>query len=674
MSPRASGVLKVLARALLLVAWVVAQPSAAQAPSSAIATGVTQAASPLAQHAKACTGCHGDQGQSRPDGYVPRLAGKPAGYLHAQLIAFRDGQRVHTGMATLLQPLDDAMLGALAAHFAGLSLPYPPPAATLPAQSSAEAARAQALVRQGDPARRIPACAACHGTALTGIAPQVPGLLGLPADYIGAQLGAWRNLSRHARAPDCMAEVASRLPLEDVSRVARWLAAQPVPSGGQPATTAPAQWPMDCGGGAESQKPPGAQNAPPAHASQTRQAANAAQSTQTQQTLQNPQPPPTPPTPQVARGAYLALVGNCAGCHTAPGGPAMAGGKRLSTPYGTVITTNLTPDPVHGLGRWTADDFHRAMHEGRSRDGRRLVPAFPYTSFTQVAREDNDALFAWLRSLPAVPQANRPHELRFPYGTQAAITAWQWLNFRPAAPRAQAPQAGLERGAYLVQGLGHCAECHAPRDRWLAPGGAMTGAEMGREWAGEPGYAPSLLPLAGRPAQAAEDIALLQTGVNRSARALGAMAKVVLDSTQHWTAPDLAAAVAYLHSLPAQAAPATQARHKAAEAANAAALSAGGRLYAKHCASCHGEQGEGRAGAAGPLAGNPSLNQPSVRHLVQVLRHGAFSASTQANPQPHGMPPAELGVQETAQLLSWMRQSWGHRAPAVTPLEVMRAQ
>ena len=200
----------------------------------------------MAQRALACTGCHGEQGRSRPDGYVPRLAGKPAGYLLAQLQAFRDGRRKHVVMAALLQPLDDGMLTALAEHFASLSVPYPAPTQQPP--SADDARRARQLVEAGDKQARIPACSACHGSTLTGVAPQVPGLLGLPADYIVGQLGSWRAGNRAARQPDCMAQIARRLPADDVSRVARWLASQPVPTPASPAARPPGDWPLTCGG------------------------------------------------------------------------------------------------------------------------------------------------------------------------------------------------------------------------------------------------------------------------------------------------------------------------------------------------------------------------------------------------------------------------------------------
>jgi len=199
----------------------------------------------LGQRALACTGCHGPQGRSTPLGYVPRIAGKPAGYLAAQLRAFRDGQRQHDGMARLLVHLSDDYLAELAGHFAALQVPYPAPAPALGTEASH--ALGQRLVQQGDAARRLPACIACHGTAMTGVEPAVPGLLGLPRDYLVAQLGAWRTGSRAARKPDCMALLAQRLQPQDITAVADWLAAQPLPASTGAAPRPPATWPIACG-------------------------------------------------------------------------------------------------------------------------------------------------------------------------------------------------------------------------------------------------------------------------------------------------------------------------------------------------------------------------------------------------------------------------------------------
>ena len=200
----------------------------------------------MAQRMLACTGCHGPEGRAAPDGYYPRIAGKPAGYLYNQLLNFRDGRRPYALMSGLLAPLSDAYLAEIAAHFAALELPYPAPlASTL---SETERALVARLVTEGDAARALPACAACHGAAMTGTAPFVPGLIGLPRDYLNAQLGAWRAGKRIAQAPDCMAQVAQTLRPDEIGRISSWLAAQPVPVNAKPASEFAAPVPIACGG------------------------------------------------------------------------------------------------------------------------------------------------------------------------------------------------------------------------------------------------------------------------------------------------------------------------------------------------------------------------------------------------------------------------------------------
>jgi cytochrome c553 len=200
----------------------------------------------MAQRMQACTGCHGAQGRAASDGYYPRIAGKPAGYLYNELVSFRDGQRRYALMANLLAPLTDEYLREIAAHFSQLELPYPPPQ---PAAAGVGAlARGEQLVTKGDSALRVPACIACHGAGLMGVAPSVPALIGMPRDYLNAQLGAWRAGTRRAMAPDCMAEVAKRLGPDDISALSQWLGAQAVPGGAKPATSASGNLPLPCGG------------------------------------------------------------------------------------------------------------------------------------------------------------------------------------------------------------------------------------------------------------------------------------------------------------------------------------------------------------------------------------------------------------------------------------------
>ncbi|WP_396270253.1 c-type cytochrome [Ideonella sp.] len=364
------------------------------------------------------------------------------------------------------------------------------------------------------------------------------------------------------------------------------------------------------------------------------------------------------------RGAYLARLGNCAGCHTAQGGPALAGGRPLATPFGTVYTSNLTPDAETGLGRWSAEDFWHAMHHGRGRDGRLLLPAFPFTAFIHLARADSDALYAYLHSLPAVQQEAPAHQLGFPYNTQVAQAVWRLLYFKAVTE----PQVALsemttplQRGAALVNGLGHCAACHASRSALGGQSGGLVGGHM----PGEGWWSPPLALPAGE-AAAQGLVQLLQTGQGPQGTVSGPMAEVVLHSMQHWQTDDLRAVALYLQSLPAV--PAAQVAAPAAPEL----LAQGRSLYTTHCADCHGVQGQGAVDAYPPLAGNPTVLQPTAINLMLKVRQGGFAPATAAHPQPYGMPPLDLSDAEMAALLSFIRQSWGHQASAVSELDVWR--
>lgn len=214
-------------------------------PAAAADAPPLQVPDTLAQRLQPCMACHGTQGRASREGYLPRIAGKPAGYLYQQLLHFRDGRRQNATMARLLAQQTDAYLQEMAGHFAALDLPH----AAVPAQPTPAdlLVRGQLLATRGDVARQLPACTACHGTALTGVQPATPGLLGLPRDYLIAQLGAWQTQQRRALAPDCMAQIAQRLTPADVGAVAAWLAAQPVPAQQHAAAAAPVAAPMPCG-------------------------------------------------------------------------------------------------------------------------------------------------------------------------------------------------------------------------------------------------------------------------------------------------------------------------------------------------------------------------------------------------------------------------------------------
>ncbi|HEY8358750.1 MAG TPA: cytochrome c, partial [Ramlibacter sp.] len=308
---------------------------------------------------------------------------------------------------------------------------------------------------------------------------------------------------------------------------------------------------------------------------------------------------------------------------------------------------------------------------GRSRDGRLLYPAFPYTHTTRVTDADADALFDYLRSLPPVSQPNRPHRLRWPYSTQAALAVWRALYFRPVQHVDDpARTAEWNRGAYLVQGLGHCSACHTARN---ALGGSRDLMDLSgglipmQNW-----YAPSLA----SPSEASvadwplKDIEqLLATGAAPRGTVLGPMAEVVQHSTQYLEPTDIRAMAVYLKTLPP-----TPTDNDPREVPQAAAtlVSQGARLYGRHCASCHGDDGQGVRGAYPPLAGNRAVLLPVTANLVQVVLHGGYPPATRGNPRPFGMPPyaTVLSDAEVAAVLTYVRGAWQNRAAPVSELAV----
>ncbi|MEN4920742.1 cytochrome c [Achromobacter spanius] len=375
----------------------------------------------------------------------------------------------------------------------------------------------------------------------------------------------------------------------------------------------------------------------------------------------------------IERGRYLALAGNCMACHTSRGGKALAGGTPIPTPFGTVYGPNITPDTETGIGAWTADDFWQALHNGKSRDGTLLYPAFPYTEYTRVTRSDSDALFAYLRSVAPVSQPNRAPELDFPYNQRALLAAWRALYFKPGV---QEPDPGQSvqwnRGRYLVEGLGHCAACHTPRNSLGATrtSDALAGGLIPvLDW-----YAPPLTNDmgTGMGRWTAQDIAtLLKTGISGHSTVSGPMAEVVLGSTQHLSDEDALAIGVYIKSLPA-----TPAADATSAGGVPAAMELGGKIYRQQCAQCHQEDGKGSGSAWPALAGNPSVTAPSPVNAIRMVLDGGYAPATAANPRPHGMPPfgQVLNDNDIAMLVSFIRGSWGNQAGGVTPLEVKRAR
>jgi len=375
---------------------------------------------------------------------------------------------------------------------------------------------------------------------------------------------------------------------------------------------------------------------------------------------------------RIAHGAYLARVGDCQACHTTRGGALYAGGRALQTPFGNVIAPNITPDRETGIGTWSADDFWHALHNGKSKDGRLLYPAFPYTNYTRITRDDADALFAYLQSLPAVQQANKPHQLRFPYDKQIMLAGWRALYFRPAVFREDSKQTvDWNRGAYLVEGLGHCAACHSQRNTLGASGDSLSGGLIPvLGW-----YAPSLTAdsEAGLGEWLPRHISqLLKTGVSPRATVFGPMAEVVQRSLQYLTDADINAMAVYLKALPGEKEKSDFERDKSQDAQDF--RDAGKRIYEKHCVDCHGLGGAGLPVGYPPLDGNRALTMTEAVNPIRIVLNGGFAPGTAGNPRPYGMPPFGhvLNDMEVAQVVSYLRSAWSNNAPAVTGNDVNR--
>jgi mono/diheme cytochrome c family protein len=414
-----------------------------------------------------------------------------------------------------------------------------------------------------------------------------------------------------------------------------------------------------------------------------------------------------PSSDAIQRGAYLAKLGNCAACHTARGGQAFAGGKAIHTPFGAVYTSNITPDVATGIGSWSQEAFYRALREGRSADGHLLTPAFPYPNYTHVTRVDADALHAYfMHGVAPVAKANRAHELPFPYNTQLALAVWRVLFFNKSdtdevtkdaakiiAARSIFQRAGsqndaeraaqIQRGAYLVRGLGHCSACHAERNVLGATinDQLLSGALMPmHDW-----YAPSLMARDQAGVMhwpQADVVALLKTGVAPHASMAGPMAEVVAKSTQYWSDADLQATAAYLQSLP-EAPTTAQTNAPVAYSRNTQVFERGAQLFAQHCATCHGEQGQGmqllgpgneRSVALPALAGNRAVTMHTTANLVRIILAGGYAPSTAGNPRPFGMPPFVhvLNDADIAAVTTYIRASWGNQADAVSAADVVR--
>jgi mono/diheme cytochrome c family protein len=379
-------------------------------------------------------------------------------------------------------------------------------------------------------------------------------------------------------------------------------------------------------------------------------------------------------TDTLARGKYLANIGGCAACHTAKGGDTLAGGRRIDTPFGAVFSSNLTSSKTTGLGDWRETDFASALSWGRSRNGRLLLPVFPYNHTSVYTPDDVHALFSWLQTVPAVEQAQPAHQLTWPLGTQPVIAVWRSLFFKPT-PFKTNPNESAEwnRGAYLVQSAGHCAACHGQRNAlgsFPAVDDVSGGFLSPQLW-----LAPNLTDASQTTLSTStlnDTAQLLRVGQNQHAHASGPMAEFVQYSGQYLTQADALAIATYLKSnIKTNSRANTQ-----PNAPLAASSPAAQTLYKTHCATCHGDNGEGKTHTYPALAGNPAVVLDKPDNLIQMALYGGYGPSTSGQPRPYGMPPYlfTLNNQQIADVLNHIRSQWGNQAPAVSPMQVDRAR
>ncbi|WP_323121138.1 cytochrome c [Burkholderia alba] len=372
------------------------------------------------------------------------------------------------------------------------------------------------------------------------------------------------------------------------------------------------------------------------------------------------------PTPeQIARGRYLVKAADCAACHTAKDGAPFAGGVKLESPYGAFYGSNITPDKDYGIGKWSAGEFYDALHDGNAPD-KRLYPSMPYTSYRQLTRADTDAMYAYLMSVKPAAVANRAHELKFPYNLRFGMAVWDGLFLKDTLPDAsQGRSADWQRGRYLANALGHCAECHTPRGLFGQLDGAkpLRGAALGRV------VAPDITPagLAARGWTGPDLQALFGVGIAAQGSAFGEMYPVVHLSTQYLTKDDLRALSVYLLG---DAPPAPQPLKPVS--ADAAQLAAGRSAYVAVCAGCHGLAGEGKPHVAVPMNGNSMLRQADPRNLLVAMLDGIDEQRFAGLENMQAMPgfAGTLSDQELAQLANYLRSGWGGQPADVTAADV----
>ncbi len=369
-----------------------------------------------------------------------------------------------------------------------------------------------------------------------------------------------------------------------------------------------------------------------------------------------------------ARGEYLARAGDCVACHSVPGGQAFAGGLKMGTPLGAIYSTNITPDPDSGIGRYSLANFDRAVRHGIARDGHHLYPAMPYPSYAKLTDDDVHALYSFfMQSVPPSQQPNRPNEIPPLLAYRWPLALWNAI-FTDTTPYVTRPDqdAAWNRGAYLVQGLGHCGACHTPRG--LAWQEKALDESSPDYMAGAPLDGWSAPNLRGEMRTGlgtwmiADIVDFLKFGHNRDGSAFGSMINVINNSTPYLSAGDLNAIAVYLKSLPATA---TQTPYQYVSESSS---DGGAAVYVASCATCHRTDGRGFSAYLPPLAGNPTVLDSDPSSLINIVLNGSVPLVVEGAPAPYRMPQfrLELTDQQIADVLTFIRASWGNGAAAVT--------
>jgi len=361
-------------------------------------------------------------------------------------------------------------------------------------------------------------------------------------------------------------------------------------------------------------------------------------------------------------GKYQAVLGDCAGCH----GKDLSGGVTLATPFGNLVTPNITPDKDTGIGNYTAEDFRTAMKTGVAPGGKRLYPAMPFPYYARMSDGDIDALWSYLKTIKPISKSVDVNQLHFPFNLRMTMIGWNWLAPSRPVSDAAGKSAAWQRGEYLVSGPAHCGACHSPKTMFGADKGPLTGALLAG-W-----YAPDLTSdrSAGLGRWGTADIVeYLQTGRNAHSIASGPMAEAVENSTSQMSNADLNAIAVYLKDLPASrgnGGPATGVE---------AQMKAGRDGYDVNCAACHGRDGKG-SNLFPALAGNPNVLQVRDDTIARVVLAGTRAVATSKAPTGPAMPSLawKLNNQQVADILTYVRNTWGNQAPAVAPETVARVR